>query len=110
MTSCPLIVADLKAIDKALPRGVYAQTKARFFDEAIHERPSTDSRVIFLAKGDHPGQLEEGDLQQARRLQRQLVGVGQGTAATKALSASTEKVLSSQSSVLSAEDERRSKN
>jgi len=69
-----------RALDKALPSGVYARTAARFIEEYIAERPATDSRVISLAKGSRPGELEESDLIHARTLRRQLGAVAQGSA------------------------------
>ncbi|MFO0598653.1 MAG: hypothetical protein U0228_25325 [Myxococcaceae bacterium] len=69
-----------RAIDKALPKGVYARTQARFIQDDIAERPNTDSRVITLAKGNKPGELNDSDLQHARTLQRLLGSFAQGTA------------------------------
>lgn len=71
-----------RAIDKALPSGTYARTQARFIEEGIAERPPTDLRVITLAKGTRPGELNDGDLAHARTLRRLLGSIAQGSATT----------------------------
>jgi hypothetical protein len=72
--------AVYRALDEAMPKGTFARTAARFIEEYIAERPSTDSRVITFAKGERPGELTGSDLAHARTLRRLLAGVARGTA------------------------------
>ncbi len=69
-----------RALEKALPSGTFARTSGRFFKEEINERPSTDSRVISVWKGDKPGELQPSDLATARTLKRLLASHSTGTA------------------------------
>lgn len=70
--------AVYRAIDEALPRGTFARTAGRWLEQAVTERPTTDSRVITFAKGERPGELVGSDLAHARTLRRLLGALGRG--------------------------------